>query len=171
MNDIFLQRVCTGVMLVLQLAAVAIADGETCHRSIDNQTVVPFSQCPFGCCQCDRCHPDKPGYDGEIWSHCGNEHWCSASARGFWWIIATACGSVLGLVVICVVIDWLGKPGADQTPQQVCKDGIRKKHLCAACCRVHPCRCRTHTSHHHTTHTQECAPVLIQEEAKAQQEM
>ena len=104
------------------LAAVSIADGERCHQSPDNQTIVAFSQCPFGCCQCDRCHPDKPGYDGQIWSRCGSERWCSASARGFWWIILTAVGSVLGLIVCCVIIDWCGWRRTDQTSH---RDGTK----------------------------------------------
>jgi hypothetical protein len=101
------------LMLLLQLAALATSDGETCYRSPDNRTVVHFSQCPFGCCQCDSCHPDKPGYDGEIWSHCGDEHWCEASARGFWWIIGTAVAAVLGVVFLCVGLDWCGKRGSE----------------------------------------------------------
>lgn len=101
-----------------QLTAVAIADGERCYRSPDNQTIVAFSQCPFGCCQCDRCHSSKPGYDGEIWSRCGSEHWCAASARGFWWIILTAIACILGLVVCFVFIDWCGRRGTDKNSRQ-----------------------------------------------------
>ena len=105
------------VVMLLHLAAVATSDGETCHRSPDNHTVVHFSQCPFGCCQCDRCHPDKPGYDGDVWSQCGNKHWCEASARGFWWIIGTAVAAVLGLVVLCAGLDWCGKRGSNEASQ------------------------------------------------------
>jgi len=35
--------------------------------------------------------------------------WCEASARGFWWIIATGVGSVFALILICVFLDWLSK--------------------------------------------------------------
>ena len=38
------------------------------------------SQCPSGCCQCDRCKASSRDYDGEVWARCGSDTHDSSSA-------------------------------------------------------------------------------------------
>lgn len=105
------QIVSLAVILMLMGRAHADEHGQKCHRSPENKTIVHYTNCPFGCCQCDNCHPDKPWYDGEVWARCGSQEWCEASARGWYWIVGTAVGSVFGVTLICVAIDYYSRYG------------------------------------------------------------
>ena len=102
MFDVLIQVVVSSILL---LGSFVSAEGERCYRSVDNQTVVYAENCPYLCCDCDGCRADQQDYDGEIWASCGTEQYCLASARGFWWIIATALGSVFAMIIICVLLE------------------------------------------------------------------
>ena len=86
------------VLTLLTLVSVRsepeVGKGDRCHRSAENATIVMYSQCPNGCCECHHCiasrtDPDvdydfAANYDGEVWARCGSDEWCSEFRGDFW---------------------------------------------------------------------------------------
>ena len=79
--------VFTLLTLVSVRSAPEVGKGDQCNRSAENATIVRRewllvdSQCPSGCCQCDRCKASSLDYDGEVWARCGSSEWCSRTCE------------------------------------------------------------------------------------------